>query len=165
MCLIKNSHFDYLIITSSIRLSSCPASAVPPIRVTLVTESGSVPFVARHLWELGRSSPRGQQTQKCLGIRMGDNHPIQGQANQSEHPVTFCATQHLWTPLWYLRNFPPYELPISPTVEVRYFQSQIVVSKRPQWSSPPCLPFPLQCDPAGLLIRNWIYFPTPWVWA
>lgn len=81
----------------------------------------------------------GQQTQKCLGIRMGDVI-TQFRASQSEWTPChlLCHPAPLNTS-WYLRNFPPYELP-SPTVEVRYFQSQIV-SKRPQWSSPPCCPF------------------------
>lgn len=162
--LLKNSHFDYLIITSSIRLSIlssiCGAShqSYTGHRVRFSA------LVARHLWELGRSSPRRSADPEVPGNKNGRcNHPIQGQANQSEHPVTFCATQHLWTPLWYLRNFPPYELP-SPTVEVRYFQSQIV-SKRPQWSSPPCCPF--LCNVTLLVFSSGtgIYFPTPWVWA
>ena len=161
-CLIKSSHLDYLIITSSIRLpilySICCAS---PQSHTghKVRFSALLP---RHPW--GRSSPRRPSEPEVPRNKNGRcNHPIQEQANQSEHPVTFWATQHLWTPLWYLRNSPPYKFP-SPTVEVRYFQSQIV-SKRPQWSSPPCCPS--LCNVTLLVFSSGtgIYFPTPWVWA
>ena len=161
-CLIKSSHLDNLIITSSIRLPIlCSICGASPQSHTghKVRFSALLP---RHPW--GRSSPRRPSEPEVPRNKNGRcNHPIQEQANQSEHPVSFWATQHLWTPLWYLRNSPPYKFP-SPTVEVRYFQSEIV-SKRPQWSSPPCCPS--LCNVTLLVFSSGpgIYFPTPWVWA
>ena len=100
--LIKNSHFDYLIITSSIRLSilSSICCASPQSHTSHRVSFSAL--LARHLWERNQEGVllEGQQTQKRLGIRMGDvitrfrNKPIRvNTLSPSEPPST---SEHLF---------------------------------------------------------------------
>lgn len=116
-CLIKNSHFDYLIITSSIRLSIlssiCGAS---PQSHTGHRVSFSA-LLARHLWEQNQEGVllEAQQTQKCLRIRMGDvitqfrNKPIRvNTLSPSEPPST---SEHLFG-IWGISHLMNSHLPL-----------------------------------------------------